>query len=143
MKTFVYVLIISGFLWTCGAPHSIANQNPEVATPEQDTVRIENDDLDYEIIIIEPGFNTWLATVARPEGYYSQPYLESRNRVWVTEWNIRVLQPYRYNTNLYEMQINYDPTIDYGYEVNYKLFNYFVYFQLRYKQQLGGFVPRI
>ena len=143
MKTLVAVLFISGLIWSCGPSRSFVNHEPEVATSEQDTVRIENDDLEYEIIIIEPGFNTWLATVAKPEGYYSQSYLESRNRIWVQEWNNRVLQPFTYSPNLYEMQIDYDPTIDYGYEVNYKLFNYFVYFQLHYKQQLGGFVPRI
>jgi len=143
MKIVVAILMISGLIWSCGSSHRIINSNEETNTSEQDTVRIENDDLEYEIIIIEPGFNSWLETVARPEGYYSQSYLESRNRVWVIEWNNRVLQPYTYNPNLYEMQIDYDPTIDYGYEVNYKLFNYFIYFQLHYKQPLGVFVPRI
>jgi hypothetical protein len=61
----------------------------------------------------------------------------------VQAWNDRVLQPFAYNPNLYEMQIDYQPNIDYGYEVNYKLYNYFVYFQLTYKQRLAGFVPRI
>ncbi len=57
---------------------------------------------------------------------------------------IRVfLQPHNFNPNLYEMRIDYDPSIDYGYEVNYKLYNYFIYFQLTYKQKLTGYVPRI
>ncbi|MGJ8739147.1 MAG: DUF6146 family protein, partial [Zobellia laminariae] len=30
-----------------------------------------------------------------------------------------------------------------GYEVNYKLYNYFIYFQRKYNQRLGPFVPRI
>ena len=143
MKVFIVILLISGFIWSCGPSRSFVNHDSEVTTAEQDTVRIENEDLEYEIIIIEPGFNTWLASVAKPEGYYSQSYLESRNRIWVTEWNNRVLQPYSNSPNLYEQQIDYDPTIDYGYDVNYKLFNYFVYFQLHYKQQLGGFVAKI
>jgi len=143
MKTFIAILFITGFLWSCGTTHNVAGSKSETDTTEQDTVRIANDDLEYEIIIIEPGFNTWLASVAKPEGYYSQSFLESRNRIMVQEWNQRVLQPYRYNPNLYEMQIDYDPTINYGYEVNYKLYNYFIYFQLTYKQRLAGFVPRI
>jgi hypothetical protein len=57
------------------------------------------------------------------------------------EWNSRALQPERYR-NLYEMQINYDPKIHYGYEVNYLIYNYMIYFQIANKQQLGGFVPR-
>ncbi len=46
------------------------------------------------------------------------------------------------NPNLYELQIDYQSNIDYGYDVNYKLYNYFVYFQNRYKQNLlGGRIP--
>lgn len=61
----------------------------------------------------------------------------------VTEWNARVLQPRQFNPDLYELQINYDPKMDYGYEVNYLLYNYFLYFQIKYKQRLSYFVPRI
>ena len=69
--------------------------------------------------------------------------METRNMAMVTNWNNRVLQPQQYDINLYEMQIDYQPGVDYGYEVNYKLYNYFIYFQLTYKQQLSSFVPRI
>ena len=62
-----------------------------------DTIRIANDSLEYEIIIIEPGFDSWLASTARPEGYYSQTFLENRNYIYVTEWNSRVLQPQRFD----------------------------------------------
>jgi len=143
MKSLAPILLILTLFLNCGTSQKYVSDNQEISTTEQDTVRITNDELEYEIIIIEPGFNTWLITSARPEGYYSQSYLESRNRIYVTAWNSRVLQPYKYNPNLYGMQIDYNPTIDYGYEVNYKLYNYFIYFQLTYKQQLAGFVPRI
>lgn len=143
MKNSILILMILGMFLSCGSSQKFVGDNSEINATEQDTVRIANDDLEYEIIIIEPGFNAWLQSVARPEGYYSQPFLESRNRILVLEWNQRVLQPYKYNPNLYGMQIDYNPTIDYGYEVNYKLYNYFIYFQLTYKQQLSGFVPRI
>jgi hypothetical protein len=110
---------------------------------DEEPVEIADDETEYEIIIIEPGFNTWLNSIARPEGYYSQSFLENRNAVMVINWNQRVLNPMRWNPNLYEMQINYDPSIDYGYEVNYKLYNYFIYFQRKYNQRLGPFIPRI
>lgn len=109
----------------------------------QDTVRIANDSIEYEIIIIEPGFNSWMKGRAKPRGYYSQGFLESRNQLYVAEWNRRVLNTSRYDTRLYELQIDYNPQIDYGYEVNYMLYYYFIYFQINYKQQLTGFVPRL
>ncbi len=110
---------------------------------EQDTVKIADAESNYEIIIIDPGFYTWLVSIARPEGYYSQHFLENRNMIFVMEWNRRVLQPREFDPQLYLWQIDYDPKIDYGYEVNYKLYNYFIYFQRKYKQRLGPYIPRI
>lgn len=118
-------------------------QNETQPKLESDTIRIANDDIEYEVIIIDAGFTSWFNSYARPRGYYSQSYLEARNNVWVTEWNRRVLLPQQFNPNWYEMQINYSAFTDYGYEVNYMIYNYLVYFQLTNKQQLGGFTPRI
>lgn len=122
----------------------ISDQEQDVFnTTELDTVAIQNDSLQFDIIIMEVGFATWLQTMAQPKGYYTQTFMENRNRIYVMNWNQRVLDPYKYNPNLYELQINYNPNIDYGYDVNYKLFNYFIYFQRKYNQRLGPFVPRI
>ncbi|MGE5943197.1 MAG: DUF6146 family protein [Flavobacteriales bacterium] len=145
MKTLLYILLVCVFIIGCNTTKPTASKtNEKLANAKlSDTVKIENDSLEYQIIIIEPGFNAWLASTARPEGYYSQNYLENRNIILVNEWNARVLQPQRYNPRLYEMQIDYRAGIDYGYEVNYKLYNYFIYFQLTYNQRLGPFIPRI
>jgi hypothetical protein len=102
---------------------------------KNDTIRIANDSLQYEIIIIEPGFEAWLTT-QKPRNYYSLLYLENRNIRFVTEWNNRVAQPYRYDPIFYEMRIEYFMHIHYGYEVNYLLYHYFLFFQSRYKQRL-------
>lgn len=107
-----------------------------------DTIRIANDELEYEVIIIDPGFSSWLNTTARPRQFYSQQYMEIKNRMWVTEWNRRAMNPQRYG-NLYELPINYQSTIDYGYEVNYLLFNYLTYFQIANKTKFMGFDGRI
>ena len=140
--------MFAGFIiMSCGSTRKsldISEEEARVFQQQQpDTVEIVNPESNYEIIIIEPGFNYWLRTIARPRGYYSQSYLENRNRILVIEWNNRVMWPRRYDPLLYELQINYDPRIDYGYEVNYQLYNYFVYFQRKYNQRLGPFIPRI
>ncbi|MGV8814165.1 MAG: DUF6146 family protein [Gelidibacter sp.] len=143
MKSIATLLLLGLILVSCNSSKSAIKKPSNSNVAVQDTVRIANDSLEYEILVIEPGFNSWLASTAKPEGFYSQEYLENRNRLYVMEWNQRVLQPQRYNPNLYELQIDYDPNINYGYEVNYKLYNYFIYFQLTYNQRLGPFVPRI
>ncbi|GMN08788.1 hypothetical protein MTsPCn9_07560 [Croceitalea sp. MTPC9] len=135
------------FLGSCGTQKEaleVSEKEKEIFnTGTEEPVEISDEESEYEIIIIEPGFFVWLQSIARPEGYYSQSFLESRNEIMVINWNQRVLQPGRFNPNLYELQINYDPQVDYGYEVNYKLYNYFVYFQRKYNQRLGPFFPRI
>lgn len=151
IKKLLAAMAICSLLFVCVAGCNSSKQAIAISDEEQkafqqvegDTIEISSDKTEYEIIIIEPGFNFWLQSVARPEGYYSQSFLEARNQIWVISWNQRVLQPTQFNPNLYELQIDYRPDIDYGYEVNYKLYNYFVYFQRKYRQRLGTFPPRL
>jgi hypothetical protein len=105
-----------------------------------DTIRIANEELGTGHYY-RPGFNSWLISRSLPRGFYSQSYLENKTGVTWIEWNNRVQQPYRYNPSLYEMTINYDFNVDYGYEVNYLIYNYMIYFQNTNKQTLFGNVP--
>ena len=84
------------------------------------------------------GFTLYLNTIARPLEYYSKNYLENKNNIYVTNWNMRVLNPTRYNSRIYENVIDYNPKVNYGLEVNYKLFNYFQFAQQKYKMRLDG-----
>jgi hypothetical protein len=145
MKHFLFIILITVFIFNCNSTKkAVVNTDEKLAAQKQnDTVKIANEELEYEIIIIEPGFNSWVASRARQRGFYSQNYLENRNNIYVMEWNQRVINPMRFNSNLYELQIDYQWDIDYGYEVNYLLYNYFIYFQLTYNQRLGPFLPRI
>lgn len=134
MKYLLPILFLATII-SCSIQKKESFQKSRESKIENDTIRITNDSLEYEIIIIEPGFNAWLATQL-PRGYYGQTYLEQRNRIFVTNYNIRANNPSQYDPDLYPMQINYEFNIDYGYEVNYLLFNYFMYFQEKYRQRL-------
>lgn len=132
--TQILVFFIAGiFFWACSSlPINKTNETKE------EPVVIANDSLEYEITIIDIGFNYFLNAIAQPEGFYSQNYLEARNRVWVTTWNMRAQNSGQFNPNIYENIIDYQRNVDYGYEVNYKLFNYFLFAQRKYKMSLGG-----
>ena len=99
-----------------------------------DTIRIANDELEYEILIIEPGFNMWVRSQP-PMGYYGLTFLENRNAFYVLEYNRRV-QSIDRSRELYPQEINYDLDTHYGLEVNYLLYNYFKYFEQTYNQKL-------
>ncbi len=136
MKNLLYVLLVGLFIYSCSSTRNRQMNSGETAS-KGDTVRIANDSLEYEILIIDPGFSYFLSAIAHPEGYYSLPYLENKNQFLVTDYNQRVRQPMVYNPDIYEQEINYDPNIDYGYEVNYKLYNYFVYLSRKYGQRFS------
>ena len=141
MKNIYAILLIVLVVIGCST-----TKNRQVSTDKSgtvnDTVRIANDELEYEIIIIDPGFNGWLASRAKPRDFYSQQYMEARNRAWVVQWNINVVN-YTRDRDLFQMRIDYEPGTDYGYEVNYMLFNYLTYFQLTNNIQLGSYPARI
>ncbi|WP_055445849.1 DUF6146 family protein [Lacinutrix mariniflava] len=139
MKNTLFLLAIIALVFSCNSSKKPTSQIKEdIQLKKGDTIKISGDTVEYDVIIIEAGFGSYLASTAKPEGFYTQSYLENKNIRYVQEWNRRVLQPTRYNSNLYEMEINYFHGTDYGYEVNYKMYNYFVYFQNRYNQNLLG-----
>lgn len=132
MKTLLYYMAIGLLIASCSSTKKTATQE---TTASQEAVRIANDSLEYEIIIMDIGFETYLNTIAKPMNFYSQEYYESKNQFYVTEWNIRAQNPLRYRSDIYENQIDYDSHVDYGLEVNYKLYNYFKFVEYKYKQR--------
>jgi hypothetical protein len=149
-KNIVRLIVLTcsfGLLFSCASKKEMLevsiDEKEIFNSSDEHAVKISNEETEYEIIIIEPGFYAWLNSIARPEGYYSKEWLENRNHLLVINWNQRVLQPQQFDPNLYMLQIDYDPQIDYGYDVNWKLYNYFIYFQRKYNQRLGPWLPRI
>jgi hypothetical protein len=91
-----------------------------------ETDTIASDSLVRELIIIDPGFDSWLITQP-PMDFYSKDYYRQWNIRYVTEWNRRYMSGR--NRGMYESYIDYDPNFDYGLVINYRLFNYFRYFE--------------
>jgi hypothetical protein len=136
MKNTLYIIALVALFIACsGSKNTTYDSDKNVAAVANDTVRIANDSLEYEVIVIEPGFYGWLATQP-PRGFYTQSAMEISNKFDVLEYNLRARDPMRYGTTLYPFPIDYDRNVDYGYEVNYLLFNYFIFFEQRYNQKL-------
>ena len=130
LKFYSYLFIIAFLIISCGSYQTKNNQIKE------QPVVIANDSLEYQITIIDPGFTTYLSSTAKPINFYEQSYLENKNKVFVRTWNSRVQNPTRYSADIYGMTINYDPKINYGLEVNYKLFWYFRFAEKKYRTRL-------
>lgn len=90
------------------------------------TRTIPPDSLEHELTIIDPGFDVWLATQP-PIDFYSYEYYRQKNIMYVNEWNRRYNSGR--NRGLYEYYIDYSPNINYPPDLNYRLYNYFRYFE--------------
>ncbi len=139
MKNILFsVVTLSVLLCSCGTQNKTASMSNSTEE-EEAPVRIANDSLEYEIMIIDPGFTVYLSSVALPIGFYSQNFLELRNNFYVIEWNQRAQNPNSNDFMIYENIIDYQPHINYGLEVNYKLFWYFQFAQRKYGMRLTGY----
>ena len=78
MKNSIYIVtFLLCVIIGCNATKSAKTTAINPLTAKKDTIRIANDSLKYEVIIIDPGFNTWLNSTALPINYHSQSYLET------------------------------------------------------------------
>ncbi len=86
----------------------------------------QEDTLEYEIVIFDPVFDSWLSRNARPMSFYNLSHLEKWNERLVREWNNFTAHT-AYSACGPFPRITYDKDIEYGKEVNYRLFYYFKY----------------
>lgn len=106
---------------------NVPDQQVELKKPDHET---SEDSTEYELIIMDSRFQSWLAT--KPSvNFYSQPYYENWNHRYVTEWNHRHSNPIQYG-DFYQTRIDYDQNTDYGLELNYKLYYYFRFIEKEY-----------
>jgi len=130
MKNILYLGLLLLFIGSCATKNPISkkeNYNKE------NVVRIANDSLEYEIIIMDNEFYNYLNTVVKPMSFYTIDYLEGRNTLYVTLWNDRVRVGYK--PLLYENIIDYQNDVHYGLEVNFKLYTYFKFVEKEYGEK--------
>ncbi|WP_289053571.1 DUF6146 family protein [Carboxylicivirga marina] len=127
MKTTIYILLICLTVVACSSPKNI----PETSFPTQELSVENNDSSEYDLVVFDPRFETFLVTQPYPKEFYSNEFYRNWNQRYCVEWNIRHSNPIRYG-DFYETQIPYDSTTDYGLDFNYKLYQYFQFIDKEY-----------
>lgn len=128
-------ILLSGLAILLLTGLNLSAQKPDAAIKmKADTLKA--DSIEYKLIVLDPGFDSWLAT-RPPMSYYSNDYYRIKNKLYVTEWNYRYGLPLRFGS-IYDSRIEYDPAIDYGLELNYRLYYYFLYFEIKNHLSLLG-----
>lgn len=106
---------------------------------ETSSVEVTGEDsIEYDVETFNSNFDLWYQRQNTPASYRSQSYYESWNRQYVSAWNAKCASPSR-NWS-FEPVVGYDPNEDYGFEMNHKLFYYFIYVERVLKKQIipGG-----
>lgn len=116
MKQFVFIITLF-LLAACASQKGIQGTDKSPI--------VEEDSVSYELVIVEPGFETWYQMNRNPTLDHSQQYYEYWNRIYVDAWNSASF--WQHDKRLLGSYINYDSQIDYGMELNRKLFYYFQY----------------
>lgn len=131
------LILFMGFLASCAGQMKLASV--AIDDPENN----ETDSVEYELIVFDPGFESWYLSHSKPDWYYSQTYYEMWNRQYVTAWNNKTMTP-RYS-RFFETTIDYNPFVDYGLELNHRLFYYFMFVENKLKIPIlpPGMGPRI
>lgn len=114
MKRALLLPAIVLLIVACSGPKGVVKIEPQ----QKDTV-------EYELIVFDPGFDSWYALQNSPARFRSQQYYEGWNQQYVAQWNYLAVQSQK--RSFFQSIIGYEPGVDYGFELNHKLFYYFQY----------------
>lgn len=124
MKNLFFIFLFSFILQSC-TPFS----TPGIG--EATSIKPEkNESNEWDLIVIDAQFDSFLASEARPKSMYTEQYLKSKNTFLVQEWN-----SYYYSRafpKVVESTIDYNPSEVYGLDFEYKLYQVFAMCNARY-----------
>jgi Family of unknown function (DUF6146) len=118
MRLFYILIVLILLIWACSSPKSVVKV-------ELNEVVAASDSTAYELLTFDSKFESWYVLQNSPAKFRSQSYYESWNRQYVSAWNFNAVQSSK--SNFFEPIVGYEPQVDYGFEINHKLFHYFQY----------------
>lgn len=119
MKKILLLIVLAALIASCSGPKSAVKIEPnenEIA---------QQDSTEYELVVFDSGFESWYLMHNSPVMYRSQEYYEGWNLQYVNQWNY--LATHSRRRSFFEPIVGYEPGVDYGFELNHKLFYYFQY----------------
>lgn len=121
---------------------SACSGSKNTAKSERTSVEVTGkDSVEYDVETFNTNFDIWYQRQNTPASYRLQSYYEIWNKQYVSAWNAKCASPLQgWN---FEPVVGYDPNEDYGFEMNHKLFYYFMYVENVLKKKIisGGPKP--
>ena len=119
-KIGIFLLVVL-FALACSTQKQLSKNNKD----RTGRTAIEEDDAKYDVEMFNARFLSWYERYQNPAYYRDQSYYESWNKQYVNMWNSKA------NSSVgnfpYDPVVGYNPSEDYGFELNHKLFHYFMY----------------
>ncbi len=135
MKWIFFIVVLGFFVFAC------SSQKNAVQVNKSDSEIVAEDSIEYDVEMFDTKFDNWYQFYNTPANYRSQAYYENWNRQYVNAWNALCANPTRkWN---FEPVVGYNPTEDYGFELNHKLFYYFMYVENVLKLRILPNGPKI
>lgn len=116
------------FAASCTSQQTKNNKKNTEMGPEK------NEDGEWELHVLDPGYESFLISRARPTNMFSEQTLKNKNHLLVTEWNSHFYSG-RYR-NIIKSAISYDRNENYGFEFENRLYQVFAYVSWRYKLRM-------
>ncbi|MDO9254193.1 MAG: DUF6146 family protein [Bacteroidales bacterium] len=126
MRKIISAIVLLLLAWSC-SPTQKAGSSDRQST-------IKSDSAEYEITIIDNEFDHWYLLNFSPAKDHSNEYYRNKNQAAVVAWNGYFTRN-RYH-RIIEDYIYFNNSIDYGMEVNRKLYWYFKFIEETYRIRL-------
>jgi len=120
MKKYILFLIITLFIFAC------SSQKVAIKANKTNNENNDKDSIEYAMETFDSKFDSWYLMQEKSEATSStKEYYEYWNQRYVAAWNSKAASG-QYGS-FFEPINGYEPNIDYGFELNHKLFYYFQY----------------
>lgn len=123
MKPSILVSVIALLVWSCSTVKNTSETSAKLN-------RTPADSTEYELVITDIHFDSWYTMNYSDAKDRTNEYYHSKNLVAASRWN----DYYRRGKyiDVVDSYLDYQPQIDYGIELNRKLFWYFTFVEDNY-----------
>ena len=123
MKPVFYISLIVLLAWACSPARNVSKTSAKVEPDPADSTQ-------YELVIIDIHFDSWYTLNYSDAKDRTDEYYHSKNLVAASRWN----DYYRRGKyiDVVDSYLDYQPQIDYGIELNRKLYWYFSFVEEYY-----------
>jgi len=123
---FTWIVLVAALAWSCTSSRQVMVVKDKNLTTQAEMEQEE--EVEYDVEVFDPQFDIWYEMNWSPANERTERYYKLWNDRYVNAWNWKASQT-GYGS-FFASTINYDPSEEYGIELNRKLYYYFRYVEM-------------